>query len=483
MEQPDLPIEEIRYLPTELSSIPSFYSDSDKRVLFGSETEYGLEFTCDGERVEGDFRESIIANICENVGRMTRHGGRIYWDGIQHLEYATPEVRSPFELTARIEVGDREVLNLVRSIAKSHNVRPFIYRQNVSYDDEIDGNSNQISFGNHESYLIRMLPDENLGKILMPNLTTRQILIGSGGLIEDDGETIQVLSPRALFIDRVFGTDTQKERRPIFCLRIENHTPLAGYYRLHLISGDANMSEASNILKFGQMHLVLRMLEEGILPKIEYDSDAAVADIHNLSLSWGKAELIGVLNGPKTAIEIQQLYYDAAMKNYWGENEQINSVLYLWGDSLNKLRSDPSQLKRRLDHAIIREFLDTLISADGLTLNSPLVKSNALMYSSIDPKNSLYFNAKRHKLIERWLSPELKDIAFNGPPKNTRAFCRGRLVEILSKKYRDNNLLEEDNWSKLVLFPEGSRSTFDLTDPFDSYAPTLQQIIKSHDLE
>src|SRR5258705_13532220 len=55
--------------------------------------------------------------------------------------------------------------------------------------------------------------------------------------------------------------------RPIITTRAEPHAAPEKYRRLHVIPGDANMSEVSNYLKCGTMAIVLSMIEDDFIDR------------------------------------------------------------------------------------------------------------------------------------------------------------------------------------------------------------------------
>jgi hypothetical protein len=76
------------------------------------------------------------------------------------------------------------------------------------------------------------------------------------------------ISQRADFFEAEVGLETTI-RRPIINTRDEPHATADKYRRLHVIIGDANLSQSSNFLKFGTTAMVLSLIEAGQAPKIE----------------------------------------------------------------------------------------------------------------------------------------------------------------------------------------------------------------------
>ena len=85
--------------------------------------------------------------------------------------------------------------------------------------------------------------------------------VGRGADGRGDGFQI---SQRADFFEVEVGLETTL-KRPIINTRDEPHADPEKYRRLHVIIGDANMSEISTYLKMGTTALVLAMIEDGFL--------------------------------------------------------------------------------------------------------------------------------------------------------------------------------------------------------------------------
>ena len=74
------------------------------------------------------------------------------------------------------------------------------------------------------------------------------------------------ISQRADFLETEVGLETMHSR-PIINTRDEPHADPEKYRRLHVIVGDANMSEVSNYLKCGTMAIVLSMIEDDFIER------------------------------------------------------------------------------------------------------------------------------------------------------------------------------------------------------------------------
>src|SRR3569623_3318587 len=100
---------------------------------------------------------------------------------------------------------------------------------------------------------------------LTPHLVSRQVITGSGrvGVGPSGDEPGFQLSQRSDYIEVEVGLETTL-KRGIVNTRDEPHADADKYRRLHVIIGDANLSEYSTLLKVGTTALVLDMIEKGV---------------------------------------------------------------------------------------------------------------------------------------------------------------------------------------------------------------------------
>src|SRR6201982_2518892 len=112
----------------------------------------------------------------------------------------------------------------------------------------------------------RSTPFADIVKNLTPFFVTRQVFAGAGRVgIGQDGRGVGFqISQRADFFEVEVGLETTL-KRPIVNTRDEPHADADRYRRLHVILGDANLSEISTFLKVGTTALILAMIEEKAL--------------------------------------------------------------------------------------------------------------------------------------------------------------------------------------------------------------------------
>ena len=194
---------------------------------------------------------------------MLTNGARYYVDHA-HPEVSTPECRD----AAEVVVFDRAAEEIVRaSMVAARQLLPD-GAEILCHKNNSDGKGN--SYGCHENYLLaRETPFGRIVDQVTPHFVTRQIVIGAGkvgcelpGVPAD--EVAYQISQRADFFEEEIGLETTL-KRPIVNTRDEPHCDATKYRRLHVIVGDANMSEVATYLKVGATAIVLAMIEDDVM--------------------------------------------------------------------------------------------------------------------------------------------------------------------------------------------------------------------------
>ena len=131
------------------------------------------------------------------------------------------------------------------------------------------------------------------------------------------------ISQRADFFSVLVSIDTMN-RRPIINTRDEPHADSDKYRRLHVIIGDANMSEISGALKIGTTSLVLDLLEQRLCPmQIELHDPIAASEGGFLRDPSLKGVLAASRAGRRSGlIDVQREYLAAAHKHLRGRDEE-----------------------------------------------------------------------------------------------------------------------------------------------------------------
>ena len=191
---------------------------------------------------------------------MFTNGARLYVDHA-HPEYSSPECRTPREATL-YDVAGEEIMRRALEIANK-TLDP---SQAITlYKNNSDGKGN--SYGTHENYLVqRDLEFAHLIRAMVPHFVSRQVIIGAGKVGAETESALEhnptfQLSQRAEFFEEIVGLETTL-KRPIINTRDEPHSDAERFRRLHVIIGDANMSQVATFVKLGSTALLLAALEE-----------------------------------------------------------------------------------------------------------------------------------------------------------------------------------------------------------------------------
>ena len=374
----------------------------------------------------------VDANAMGVANVVTTNGARYYVDH-GHPEYSSPEVSNAWDAMIYDAAGDY-VLN------KSATDIRELWDQQISvldkidpcpplkfYKNNVDGKGQ--SYGSHENYQYSRKTDfARLTQALIPFFVTRQVIIGAGRMgigQESEREGFQI-SQRADYFEQEVSLETTLNRG-IVNTRDEPHALAAKFRRLHVIVGDANMSQYSNFLKMGMTKLVLDCIESDVdfsslrlanpvdeIKQVSHDPTCT----HELLLADGRR---------LTAIDILRIYRERAAA--LPELDEVDTkVLALWGEILDDLERDPLSTADRLDWtakwSLIRRYLDR-----GVDIADPKLKLIDIQYADIDPAKSLYHALVRKGKMRTLVDEETIKRAVTEPPTDSRAYFRGRVSE------------------------------------------------------
>jgi proteasome accessory factor A len=292
------------------------------------------------------------------------------------------------------------------------------------------------SYGCHENYLMRRAtPFADIVRHLTPFFVSRQVVCGAGrvGLGADGRDDGFQISQRADFFEVEVGLETTL-KRPIINTRDEPHADPEKYRRLHVIIGDANMSEVSTYLKLGTTALVLAMIEDKFLGG-DLSVESPVAELRAISHDPTCRHQLTLRDGRKmTGVQLQMEYLELARKyteDKFGSDvdDMTADVLTRWESVLTRLAEDPMQLSRELDWVAKLELLEGYRTRDGLAWGHPRLQLVDLQYSDVRPDRGLYNRLAARGRIARLVSEEDVVRAIDSPPEDTRAYFRGRCLQ------------------------------------------------------
>ncbi len=452
-----------------------------KRRIFGIETEYGVTCTFRGQRrLSPDevarylFRRVVSWGRSSNVFLV--NGARLYLDVGSHPEYATPECDQVIEVVIHDKAGERVLENLLsdaqeRLAEEGVNGRMYLFKNNTDFA----GNS----YGCHENYLIGRAGEfGRFAEALIPFLVSRQIICGAGKVLGTPRGAVYALSQRAEHVWESVSSATTRSR-PIINTRDEPHADADRYRRLHVIAGDSNMSETSNMIKIGATDLVLRVLESGRGMR-DLTLENPIRAIRDISRDPTGRAPVTLANGRRlTPLELQSEYFERARS--YAEAAGLlsdpaaveNRVLELWGRTLKAVESgDLSLIDREIDWAIKLKLIERYRDRHGLTLDDARIAQLDLAYHDITRDRGLYYLLERKGLVERVTTDQEIDAARTVPPQRTRARLRGEFIRHAQEKNRDFTV----DWVHLKLNDQSARTVL-CKDPFRSVDERVERLI------
>ncbi len=378
------------------------------------------------------------------VNAVLTNGARYYVDHA-HPECSTPECADARDALV-YDVAAEEILR--RSmVAARQLLAPG--EEIVVHKNNSDGKGN--SYGCHENYLLaRETPFGRIVRQITPFFVTRQLYCGAGKVgVELPGVSSAdvpfQLSQRADFFEEEVGLETTL-KRPIVNTRDEPHADAQKYRRLHVIIGDANMSQVATYLKVGTTAIVLAMIEDDELG-VELTPAAPVAALRAVSHDVSLSRPIEMADGTTmTALEVQWEYLERSRKyaetrGLAAVGEDVGAdVLGRWEEVLTLLESEPDALADRVDWIAKRRLLDGYRERHGLEWGDARLAAIGLQYHDLRPDKNLAARAGLQTLVD----PAEVDRAVTDPPEGTRAYFRGRCLQ----KWPE--AIVAANWDSLV---------------------------------
>jgi proteasome accessory factor A len=356
------------------------------------------------------------------------NGARLYVDHA-HPEYSSPEVTNPRDAVLWDRAGVvvmRQAMQLASQIPTAEPI--LLYKNNTD--------NKGASYGCHENYLMRRAtPFADIVRHLTPFFITRQIFTGAGrlGVGQDGRVSAYQLSQRADFFEVEVGLETTL-KRPIINTRDEPHADPELYRRLHVIVGDANLSDTATYLKMGTTSIILSMIEEGAFAGRDWWPRKPVQDMHRVSHDTSLQHRLLLHDGRSlTALEIQYELLAAAREfcdrqAHAPLDEQTQHVLDEWGRVLDGLASDPSSLATEIDWIAKRTLMEGFVRRDGLSWDSPRLQLIDLQYADIRPDRGLAARLEDRGRLRRMFTDAEVESAAVTPPHDTRAYFRGECM-------------------------------------------------------
>ena len=448
------------------------------RRIFGIETEYGVTCTFKGQRrLSPDevarylFRRVVSWGRSSNV--FLANGARLYLDVGSHPEYATAECDSFLGLLAQDRAGER-ILEVLGIEAEERLEQEGIHGDVYLFKNNTDSAGN--SYGCHENYLIERHTDFTaLADTFIPFLITRQILVGAGKVVQTPRGSTYAVSQRADHIWEGVSSATTRSR-PIINTRDEPHADADLYRRLHVIVGDSNMSDTTNLLKVVSAHLVLSMIESGTVMR-DLTLANPIRAIREISHDTTGTRTVKLANGRElSAIQMQSEYFQK-VSDFVTRNAITDPVtqqaMELWERAIKAVGSgDLHLIDREIDWVIKLRLIERYMRKNNMTLEDARIAQLDLAYHDIRRSRGLYYLLEKGGAVETILTNEQVDTAKEVAPQSTRAKLRGDFITRAQERHRDYTV----DWVHLKLNDQGQRTVL-LKDPFAHTDERVERLI------
>lgn len=451
-----------------------------ERRIFGIETEYGVTCTFKGQRrLSPDevarylFRRVVSWGRSSNV--FLANGARLYLDVGSHPEYATAECDDFMELLAQDRAGER-ILEGLSIEAEERLVQEGIFGDVYLFKNNTDSAGN--SYGCHENFLIERATDfASLAQTFIPFLISRQILVGAGKVVQTPRGSTYAVSQRADHIWEGVSSATTRSR-PIINTRDEPHADADLYRRLHVIVGDSNMSDSTNLLKVVSAHLVLSMIESGAVMR-DLTLANPIRAIREISHDTTGSRTVKLANGREiSAIQMQSEYFQK-VSDFVAQRGIVDpitqQVMELWERSIKAVGSgDLHLIDREIDWVIKLRLIERYMRKNNMTLEDARIAQLDLAYHDIRRDRGLFYLLARGGAVDTLLTPEQVETAQNIAPQTTRAKLRGDFISRAQERRRDYTV----DWVHLKLNDQGQRTVL-LKDPFQHTDERVDRLIAS----
>jgi proteasome accessory factor A len=278
-----------------------------------------------------------------------------------------------------------------------------------------------------------------------------------------EGDPFFQLSSRAEFFEEVVGLETTL-KRPIINTRDEPHADAERFRRLHVIIGDANMSQVATFVKLGSTALLLAALEDSGLGAFPAMPRHPVSAVRGFSLDPSlKHTVLCEDERERTAWDFQDELWHLAEDHVERHGadavaapEEVHLLLTQWREMLDGVRDDPDAVADRIDWVAKLRIVQGFQERHALGHGDARLHAIDLQYHDLRPERSL---AQRVGLRALHTDDAVREAVHN-PPEDTRAYFRGQCVA----RYPDE--IVAANWDSVVFdVGEGPLQRVPMLDP------------------
>lgn len=381
------------------------------------------------------------------------NGARLYVDHA-HPEYATPECASARDLVIWDVAGERIVERAARA---AERLLPTGSRMHV-HKNNTDGKG--AAYGTHENYLVdRSVPFGLLTRHLLPMFVSRPVLVGAGRVGSEHDPTLAFqISQRADFFEVEIGLETTV-RRPIMNTRDEPHADVERFRRLHVINGDANLSEIATFVKVGSMMLLLAAIARGDVPE-PLELDDPIAAFRTISHDPTMRATVRTTDGRRwTGLDLQEEHLERCAPVAEAGDAGDRDVLDRWSMMVAAGRNGAQALIGLADWATKLDLIESYRARHALAATHDRVRMVDLQYHDVRRDKGLHHRLVAAGRVPRLTSDAEVDVAIVTPPEDTRAWFRGECVR------RFPEAVVAAGWDSVVLDLGGGRGLVRLPMP------------------
>ncbi len=322
-------------------------------------------------------------------------------------------------------------------------------------------------------------------------LVTRTLYTGAGELGFDGGPLFR-LAQRPPFLKALARIFPDDDARPLYEMRdlfFQPWSALRTRRRLHLLIGDANMSEWAQALRVGATSLALEVIEAGTPPGWPVLA-RPLETLRAINLDPDLDATHELVDGTRaSALEIQRRILAFVRERLEADPTPLESwkarVIEMWQETLDGLRRDPDSLSDRIDWLAKRRLVlaelpepedraalrarGTDVMSDGPTLGEADLRLRDcafrarridLRFHELGPRGGAR-RLERLGRLRRITRPEEVARARTEPPVDTRAFARGQAIKFAHA----NAVSGRAAWDRVRVGKLGRQK---LRDPLDS---------------
>ena len=407
--------------------------DRPKRLRWDYDVESPLRDARGFDMSRADADPSQLTDDDYGLANLVLFNGARFYVDHAHPEYSSPEVTNPRDAALWDVAGDRIMEHSAAIASKLTGQLITAYKNNT------DGKG--VSYGTHENYQVaRATPFPHLVKFLTPFFVTRSVFAGAGriGKGQEGHFPGFQISQRADFFEAEVGLETTL-RRPIINTRDEPHADPELFRRLHVIIGDANMSQRATYLKMGVTAIVLSMIEDGFLDSsFELELFDPVAAMHQVSHDYEFSKVLGLRSGKTiSALDIQRMYIEKAQQYISSRDvvdEMTLDVMSHWTRQIDALATNKMSLINEVDWITKLAVVEGYRQRDHAQWDDPLLAAVDIQYADLRADKGLARVMQAKDRIVTMFSEDEVSQAIKYPPHDTRAYFRGMCMRTFTNE-------------------------------------------------